>query len=59
MAGNAAAGFGSDEVSGVRVNGENHIIGNKPEAAAGVGACIVKEAVTELEGFRGWVRLLG
>ena len=59
MAGDAAAGFGSDEVGGVGVNGENHIVGNKPEAAAGVGARIVEEAVTVLKGFRGGVRLLG
>ena len=51
MAGDTAAGFGSDKIGGVGVNVKDHIVGNKPEATAGVGTRIVEEAVAEVEGF--------
>ena len=58
MSGDATAGFGGNEVRRVRVDSEDHIVGNKPEAAARVSSSVIEEAVTEIEGFCGRVGLL-
>ena len=46
MAGDAASGFRGNEIGGVGVDLEEHIVGNKPEVAPRVSCCVVEEAIT-------------
>ena len=45
------AGLWGDEVCGIGVYLEKHVVGNKPEVAAGVSSSVIEEAVAELKFF--------
>ena len=47
MTRDATASFGGNEVGGIRVDFQDHIIGVKMEGGCGVCGCIIEEAVAQ------------